>query len=143
MLMTFRSKVAACYVLVGLIVGLVGLSLYGSVHEFINRAHWVNHTHQVLQVLDATIFHVKDVESEQRGYIITGNPAFLSSYREALQSLNKELTHLKQLTRDNPLQQAEIHKFETLIQKRVLLSRQAISTYQQKGFYAVQKKTIL
>ena len=67
----------------GFLVVIGGLS-YWSTSKLIETSHWVSHTHQVLEGLESLASLLKDAETGQRGYIITGNESYLEPYQAAL-----------------------------------------------------------
>ena len=66
----------------------------------------VIHTHEVLEAIDDVMSTALDAETGQRGFLITGEPAYLEPYRTAVAVMPERLSRLDQLTRDNPRQQA-------------------------------------
>ncbi len=58
---------------------------------------------------------LKDAETGQRGYLITGVDAYLDPYTAATGDANRELKSVRELTSDNPNQQARLDKLEPLI----------------------------
>src|SRR5215207_3635809 len=67
-------------------------------------AEWVSHTFAVKGRIASLLSSVKDAETSQRGYILTGNPAYLEPFENAAKTLPGELKALTELTIDNPAQ---------------------------------------
>ena len=63
------------------------------------------HSDLVLRELGATLSSAKDAESGQRGYLLTGRPAYLQPYSSAAKRLVEHVRRLRELTADNPRQQ--------------------------------------
>ena len=72
-----------------LVLGLVATILFFAVSggvAYLNTrtlgdgATLVTHTHEVLSALDDVFGYVKDAETGQRGYIITGDESYLEPY---------------------------------------------------------------
>src|SRR5664279_1425180 len=59
------------------------------------------HTYVVIQALDALLSGMRDAETGQRGFIITGNQKYLEPYRRALGQVDQILKALRAMTRDN------------------------------------------
>jgi PAS domain S-box-containing protein len=72
------------------------------------RADWLNHTELVRYDISQLTQWITDIETGERGYVLTGNQALLKPFREARANLDSELLALRQLTSDNPRQQALI-----------------------------------
>ena len=63
------------------------------------------HSNELLLALDNVLSLVKDAESGQRGYVITGEPEYLAPYRAAVASIQAQMDALERLARDDPVQQ--------------------------------------
>ena len=94
-----------------------GLSAY-HLRVLNDNAYWVAHTQEVMAAQDDVLSTVVDSETTSRGYVITGEQAFLQPVDRA-EATGRELARLKQLTADNPQQQAEIAKLEQHIAARL------------------------
>ncbi|MBI3526566.1 MAG: CHASE3 domain-containing protein [Betaproteobacteria bacterium] len=100
---------------------LAGISAvsYRSLQEFVERARWVEQTQDVLREADAVLSDLKDVETGDRGYLISGEESFLVPYVDALASIPARLRRLKELTADNGDQQKRILELEKLVDQRL------------------------
>jgi PAS domain S-box-containing protein len=117
--MTLRMKlVAACGVAL-LILGGVSLLSYRWTVRADEDARWVAHTRVVLEKLDALMVDTVSEETEQRGYVLTGERSHLTSYNEGLTHLRSDLDDLRHLTADDPLQQKAAKQLEPLISRRI------------------------
>ena len=79
------------------------------------RAGWVSHTDDVLLELTRLLGRLAEAESAQRGYLLTGDAAYLGRYRGAPDSVEARLTALRVLTRDNAAQQAALDTLTPLV----------------------------
>ena len=61
---------------------------------------------------------LKDAETGQRGYVITGHPSFLEPFRDAKAHLPGELTRLRALTADMPDQTARVDQLSRLVDRK-------------------------
>lgn len=82
-------------------------------------------TYKVIQASTALFSHIKDMETGQHGYIVTGDSAFLKPYFQAEQDIDPQLLELQALVRDNPRQLAVVneHLYPILHQKRREMDR--------------------
>jgi PAS domain S-box-containing protein len=78
---------------------------YRAVRTLIDNERWVTHTHQVLGNLELILSTVKDAETGERGYIITGDSEYLEPYHSAINLIDTHLQTLKDLTVDDPTEQ--------------------------------------
>ncbi len=91
----------------GLILAMmagVALIVYISVSSLISSFHWVEHTHTVISTADAAGAAMVDMETGQRGFMITGKDAFLEPYHAGKTRFNELIAKGKKLTSDNPSQ---------------------------------------
>ena len=61
---------------------------------------------------------VTDLETGQRGFVLTDDPAYLGPYREAEKRLPKDFARLRRLTSDNPRQRARLDELVPLLEKK-------------------------
>ena len=65
---------------------------------------WVAHTHEVLRQIERTSSTLNQAETDQRGYLLTGDARMLGPFQIAVTLLPHLLDHIQQLTADNPVQ---------------------------------------
>jgi signal transduction histidine kinase len=95
-----------------------------------DREQRVAHTHAVLAKLDAVYADTTSIAAATRGYVISGNDAFLQTYTVARASLVSELTQLTSLTRDDAQQQQRIAALKPVIASRLNDFQRAIDLQQ-------------
>src|SRR5262245_10264823 len=91
----------------GALIGISGLSLRSAAEQR-RAAESVAHTHIVRQTLSDLRSAVVEAQSSRRGYVITGDEQFRSSFERAVSRLGQSLSTLRSLTADNTVQQARI-----------------------------------
>ncbi len=79
----------------------------------------VEHTYEVLGQTDDLLETVLDAETGQRGYLLTGDEAFLEPYLDARRRLDATFARLRDLVADNPDQAARLPALRDLIDGRV------------------------
>ncbi len=120
------------------IVLVFGVLAYRGVQNTQDAARLVAHTHQVIEMNGAVLARVVDAETGERGYIITGDTAFLDPYRGAEQDAIAHIDDLRRLTADNPSQQARIDTLAGLVSRRFTVLDTRIRTRREHGFERVQ-----
>src|SRR5450631_74233 len=86
---------------------LAGLLLWETFD--LNRSlEWVDHTDQALDQSGQLLMLLIDMESGTRGYIATGDEAFLHPYLEGAKRSDSEFIALNRLLNDNPAQQQRL-----------------------------------
>src|SRR5580704_7875416 len=88
-----------------ILVLVFGAVTYEGVRDEQISSAWVRHTYTVMQQSQDLLARLVDAETGERGYIITGDSAYLDPYRGAAADVSQRLASLKQLTADNPGQQ--------------------------------------
>lgn len=126
------------------ILVVIGTVSYLSIAKLTDTAEWVAHTHQVLERLEAVLSGMKDAETGQRGYVITGEDRYLEPYRASQETVDKTLKTLRDLTRDNVDQQRRLDILDPLIngeQGKFAELRRTIEARKDnvKGFDAARK----
>ncbi|MGH9683500.1 MAG: sensor histidine kinase [Candidatus Acidiferrales bacterium] len=116
--MKFRAKmIAGCGG--GLIILLcVGALTYRRSIQRGADQRWVAHSHLVRETLDATLLDTMDAETDERGYLATGDSLHLSFYGSARARIRGDLRSLRALTEDNAEQQASLDRLEPLVAAR-------------------------
>jgi signal transduction histidine kinase/DNA-binding response OmpR family regulator/CHASE3 domain sensor protein len=94
------------------------LASYYSTQKLINNSELVNHTNQVLIEAESIISYVKDAETGQRGYLITGEQTFLAPYENAYANTTTSYNNLSELTTDNPVQQKNLREVKALYEAK-------------------------
>ncbi|MGA7218149.1 MAG: CHASE3 domain-containing protein [Candidatus Sulfotelmatobacter sp.] len=120
------------FALLALIV--VGAISYDSTGKLIDSAEWVRHTHEVINGLDEVLSGMKDAETGQRGYIITGEAGYLEPYQGARAAVEENLKSLRELTSDNPIQQRRLAELGTLVAGKFAEMQSVIDLRNGKGF---------
>src|SRR5712691_10631023 len=98
---TFGKRLGAGFALAGIALLLVATAGYWSIHSLVENDRWVTHTYQTRIALANLVSSLKDAETGQRGFVITGNESFLEPYQAALVSVDKVFDYVRRLTADN------------------------------------------
>jgi len=103
-----------------------------TIRDFIDGSRWVSHTQNVLTSLQETHSLLKDVESGQRGFLITGDEGYLELYQKAAEAIPGRLADFKLLTQDNPGQHQALANLESLINRRLTILADGIQLKETK-----------
>jgi CheY-like chemotaxis protein/CHASE3 domain sensor protein/putative methionine-R-sulfoxide reductase with GAF domain len=116
MKMTLSQKILSGFIVCTIILVATAFFAIRSSNKFIDTTQWVNHTHEVLAEFDQVLSGTIDEETGVRGYIITGNDAFLEPYNVARNAVRAHLDKVRALTVDNPVQQKNIDALQKQIE---------------------------
>lgn len=120
-----------------LILFLSSLASYTSIRNLIASAELVSHSNEVMTNLDAVISTLKDAETGQRGYLLTGEKEFLEPYNGAKESALDLLGKIEVSTVDNPLQQKNARRLHEIIQNRLSIIERTIDLKDKGGNISV------
>lgn len=101
-----------------LMIALGALS-YDSAEQLKNARNKVEHTYQVLLGLETFVSTLKDAETGQRGYLLTGRPVYLTPFHSARAQISKEARAFRGLVHDNPEQIARFDQLYELAQQKI------------------------
>ena len=100
---------------------------YYSISNLLRSAFLVDHTNQVILELESAISIMKDAETGQRGYLLTGDESFLAPYKGAYDSTTVSINHIESLTADSPVQQSAINDLRRIFHRRQALLRSSVA----------------
>ena len=108
-------------------VVLIAAFSYNAQQANANAAGQVTHTLEVQARLAGVLSQVKDAETGQRGYLLTGQENYLDPYRNARAGLQGELDALVRLTADNAAQQRTARQLGELARLKVVELEETIA----------------
>jgi len=117
----------------------IGLVAIWTVREVSESDFWVNHTREVISYAQQFFSNLKDAESAQRAYIITNQSDYLQAYDSAIAKVPTALANLKQLSADNPVQQARLETLQPLVTRRLAELAERIRLRRESGLGAAQQ----
>lgn len=120
-----RKIIAGVIAALGILFSLAYLS-YENRARLVANSDSVAHTLDVLFQAERVLTVATNLELGQRGFAITGNDTFLTTYVRAKNEIPKELAGLKRLTSDNPHQQERIARLQIVLQHLSEFSAKAV-----------------
>jgi PAS domain S-box-containing protein len=114
----------------------VGAISYRGMAESRESDRWVRHTHEVLESLQNLLAAVQTVESNARGYLLTGDESFLEVYRVGKVRTEKEQAIVRDLTVDNAEQQRRLDALVVLAAQKFQLAEKVLSLRRTNGLEA-------
>jgi CHASE3 domain sensor protein/putative methionine-R-sulfoxide reductase with GAF domain len=114
----------------------IGWLVYLNMTAVKESDYWVSHTHSVIEGLDTLLSTMIDAATGERGFIITGDDAYLEPYNNALANIQKQRNSLRDLTKDNSRQQKLLDSLDLLIDKKLAELKATIDVRKTQGFQA-------
>jgi methyl-accepting chemotaxis protein len=136
---TFGRKIALGFGLSVTMLLVVSVAAYRSTDALLENNDKVAHTHEVLEHLAHALSLMKDAETGQRGYVLTGDDTYLDPYSAAIGAIGKTMDELRALTSDNPHQQDRIAQAEPLIDAKLAELKRTIDLRRTQGIDAALK----
>ena len=114
---------------------LLGLSLYARARFTALDAAMerVDHTHRVLDGIERVDRLMSDALADERGYLLTGRRAYLSHYDATTSEVGSDLGDLRELTRDNPVQQRRLDTLQSLASERLAVFHRMALLHDARG----------
>ena len=128
----FAGRTRWGYVIAFILLLISYLISFISTQNSVKQSGWVSHSNEVIHQLDNILRFVTETESAARGFVITGNAAFLDQFKNGRHNTDSVWLSARALTADNPSQQHKIDSLKGLINARFVILEQGISAYQQQ-----------
>src|SRR5713101_3103574 len=127
------------FIIATAILAFVGWQSYRNTARFAEASDWQKHTYEVLRNLDEIEARLVDAETGQRGYLLTGEEAYLEPYRTAIKNIDQTIGNLKSLTSDNPNQQKRIQILAPLVENKLAELQRTIDLRKNEGLAAANR----
>ncbi len=99
-----------------LCVGIAGFWALGTLH---NTSRQVTQTYALVEKTTEALSTMKDAETGQRGYMLTGEAAYLEPYDSAVAAMPRVMADLRTLTVDDVNQQRRVDQLEVLVNSKL------------------------
>ncbi|MEH2147502.1 response regulator [Nostoc sp.] len=132
----FFKRVAGGFGLASAILVLIGVISYQNTRILIDTSNQVQKTQEKINKLEELLSEMKDAETGQRGYILTGQESYLEPYQAVVGNIDQKIVELKNLIADQPSQQKQYATLESLIAAKLAILKQTIYLRQNQGFEA-------
>jgi len=134
-----RRLILGGFIASAVILAFVGWESYRDTVRVVEAAAARKHSFEVQLVLNEIATWLVDSETGQRGYLLTGDEAYLEPYRGATKNLARVMSRLKNLTSDSPNQQNQIQALEPLVEKKLTELQRTIDLRKEKGLAAANQ----
>jgi PAS domain S-box-containing protein len=119
-----------------LILLAVSFLSYQDWTAFQRSAPQVQHSRALLQQVEQVVSYIKDAETGQRGYVLTGDSQYLDTYSAAIAALPSELQKLRQLVAEDAPLRTRVATLEGLISEKLGELKETVALRQNEGFNA-------
>ena len=92
------------FLFVVFVMGMLSIFSYQRIMDLDRKADYITHTSTVKLKLEQLLSHIKDAETSQRGFLLTGDSTYFDQYRSMLNSHVVILDDIDSLLTDNKAQ---------------------------------------
>ncbi|MEA9745899.1 diguanylate cyclase [Xanthomonas campestris pv. raphani] len=135
---TSRRRNQLALVFSALIFIAIGIGIFVGARRSLADAALVSHTHEVIGRVDEIQARVLDAESAERGYLLTGNDAYLLDYQTSVERLPILIGNLRRKIADNPSQVAHLDQLHHLVDTRLKQIQHVLDVYADSGLDAAR-----
>jgi methyl-accepting chemotaxis protein len=136
---TFARRLAAGYGLAGLTLLVIAGVSYRTTARFIENDELVTRSFDRRAALRILQSELQDAETGQRGYLLTGEDAYLAPYQDAAGHIKATADQLQQLAAGDPEQQRKLAAIEALIAAKMAELKRTIELRRDSGFDSALK----
>jgi len=115
----FGNRAAQSLGVTLVLLAVIAVVSFLTTRRLLFEAGRVKQTYDVRARLTAVLSDLKDAETGQRGYLLTGESRYLAPYERARKQLPNSLAALRARTRDSIRQQARLDDLEPVVSARM------------------------
>ena len=135
----FGKRMAFGFGLAAIVFLIISITAYRTTVGLIENDGLVAHTYEVRTSLADLLSALKDAETGQRGYLLTGSDSYLGPYQAATDQIQTTYGSLLRMTSDNPSQQQRLISMRPLIEAKSAELKQTIELRKTGGLDAALK----
>ena len=129
-----QKKIAGYFILVVLVMAVVFLSIRKNNQSFSGTSQAMEGSFKVLLQNRDIENLAQHVETNTRGFIISGKGIFLEKFNEAAPALQQSVDQLGKLLSNNLVQKAHVDTLKNLVADNIQIRKQLIDLRSTKGF---------
>ena len=117
---------------IGLVM-FIGIMTYANWVGFRRSNEQQDITRRIVRATNTLLSTLKDAETGQRGFLLTGQENYLEPYHDAVSRIPQELTELTTVTATRPDQAQRVEAIKPLVQDKLVELLQTIELRRSKG----------
>lgn len=130
-----------------LVFGILGITLlvaltslgYMTISQLRTALLWRERSTEVRGEIRLARIDLSDMEAGQRGFLLTGDRAYLAPYTTAVARIDGDLATLAKLIGDNPAQQRSLTRLRELAREKQAELQRTIDLRTERGYEAARK----
>jgi len=112
--MKFKTQLFSGYGIVLSFMIIIAFVVYFSIHSLIDNIKSVSHTYEVIEHTHTLFKVLIDIETGERGFLLTGNESYLTPYISGKEEFEKTVALVQDLVKTNPGQSEQIKKIHEI-----------------------------
>ena len=142
MLGTIERKLTVGFLAATLVVIIMGGGFYHAAQKFYDNDRWVEHGHAVIAEVDGISAGIRDLEANQRGFLVTGDAGFLPGMQSNSKALPERITRLAALVTDRPEEAARLGDLRQTVQAKIDAAQRTVEDRRRLGQAAVDPRNL-
>lgn len=130
---SIRRKLVFGFGFVLSMLALIALITWRSTRGFLSTAELVARSRETLETGERALRHLTEMETDRRGFLITGKDEPLHDYEQAQNQLAEDFAVLERVTAESPEQRLRIRRMKRLILRSIALQHAEIDLRRNAG----------
>src|SRR5690242_8622402 len=126
-----------------LLVAFISALSYLNLQNEIDASRLVRHSQEIINEIGGLTSAIDDAESNQRGYLLTGDKSFHESYDRSIRGASESVVRLRGLLADDRAQTSRLDAFEPLLKERLALLAANLAYRTTTGLAALDSSSLL
>jgi len=118
------------------ILSAIGWLSYMEMTSLVESEQWERHSNAEIREMVNLLSKLREVETMNRGFVITGDEKYLEPYKGALKDIERRLVLLRDMANNNPRQQQRLDSIAPLIREKLAMVEETIDLRRTKGYQA-------
>ncbi|MGP0062246.1 MAG: CHASE3 domain-containing protein [Isosphaeraceae bacterium] len=130
------QRLLAGYALAFGLLAINAVVTFWNLRTIAENSRDVAQTHEVIVGLEGVLSNLRDAETGQRGYLLTGDERYLDPYNKAVASVDRSVARLKEVTASNGIRQNHLIGIEQAVAAKFSELEETIRLRREEGFEA-------
>lgn len=122
----FKRGVVSGFIITILAIGGLGIYAYINIRKLIEGSVIQSRSLVMTTYAEKVLVTTVDLETGQRGYVVTGDSLFLEPYREGIRAIDENLDLLTKATEGFPDKQSKIDELKRLVNRKMQIVKDVI-----------------
>lgn len=140
--MSSRQKARLAFAAALILLAVSAISAGFAISRLSQSATWVAHTYEVQLAISRIDSVLTDAARLRFAYVTSDDASILPEFDAAVRNISSDLLHIRDLTKDNPVQETFSDQLESLVKRREELWTSSIDL-KKSGRVEDSKKTLL